>query len=340
MRRTQGAPIAVAIGATEDARMRSVCSRPGGQLRPWSWPQPPECRLGFRPSVGTMRSLSVLILSLTLAAGASAVPSQPVPRLIFPVVGTVSYTDDFGQARAGGAHQGNDILAARHAPAVAVEPGTVKFWTTSANAGCMLYLYGDSGTTYLYIHLNNDLTIKNDNRGKCAPGTAYAPDLKSGARVAAGQLVGFVGDSGDADGIASHLHFEVHPDGGAAVSPFSYLRKAQHLLFYAKPASTVSLVLTAKVLTNAGGLLDVKLSKLQVLPSKQTLVVSQRLVLGTATNVEVALTDVLPSLGRLALSDVKSGVPVTIYTAPTKATIEAQRGDDDVFVASKIVLGG
>src|SRR6266511_1648810 len=263
-----------------------------------------------------MRSLSVLILSLTLAAGASAVPSQPVPRLIFPVVGTVSYTDDFGQARAGGAHQGNDILAARHASAVAVAPGTVKFWTTSANAGCMLYLYGDSGTTYLYIHLNNDLTMKNDNRGKCAPGTAYAPDLKSGARVAAGQFVGFVGDSGDADGIASHLHFEVHPDGGAAVSPFPYLRKAQHLLFYAKPASTVSLVLTAKVLTNAGGLLDVKLSKLQVLPSKQTLVVSQRLVLGTATNVEVALTDVLPSLGRLALSDVKSGVPVTIYTAP------------------------
>jgi len=288
----------------------------------------------------TARRLLPFLCLLVFAGAASASSSKGVPRLIFPVVGDVRYTDDFGQPRAGGAHQGNDLMAAKKSPAVAVEAGKVKFWTTSANAGCMLYLYGDSGTTYLYIHLNNDLTIKNDNRGKCAPGTAYAPDLKSGARVAAGQLVGFVGDSGDADGIASHLHFEVHPDGGAAVSPFPYLRKAQHLLFYAKPASTVSLVLTAKVLTNAGGLLDVKLSKLQVLPSKQTLVVSQRLVLGTATNVEVALTDVLPSLGRLALSDVKSGVPVTIYTAPTKATIEAQRGDDDVFVASKIVLGG
>ncbi len=221
--------------------MRSVCSRPGGQLRPWSWPQPPECRLGFRPSVGTMRSLSVLILSLTLAAGASAVPSQPVPRLIFPVVGTVSYTDDFGQARAGGAHQGNDILAARHAPAVAVAPGTVKFWTTSANAGCMLYLYGDSGTTYLYIHLNNDLTARNDNQGSCVAGTAYAPGLKSGAHVAAGQLVGYVGDSGDADGIHPHLHFELHPNDGAAVSPYRYLRKAQPLIFYAKPGSKVSL---------------------------------------------------------------------------------------------------
>jgi hypothetical protein len=287
----------------------------------------------------TARRLLPFLCLLVFAGAASASSSKGVPRLIFPVVGDVRYIDDFGQPRAGGAHQGNDLMAAKKSPAVAVEAGKVTFWTTSANAGCMLYLYGDSGTTYLYIHLNNDLTMKNDNRGKCAPGTAYAPDLKSGAHVAAGQLVGFVGDSGDADGIASHLHFEVHPNGGAAVSPFPYLRKAQHLLFSAKPASTVSLVLTAKVVTNAGGLLDVKLSKLQVLPSKQTLIVNQRLVLGTATDVEIALTDVLPSLGRLALSDVKAGVPVTIYTAPTKATIQAQRGDDDVFVASKIVLG-
>jgi hypothetical protein len=288
----------------------------------------------------TARRLLPFLCLLVFAGAASASSSKGVPRLIFPVVGDVHYIDDFGQPRDGGPHQGNDLMAAQKSPAVAVEAGKVKFWTTSANAGCMLYLYGDSGTTYLYIHLNNDLTMKNDNRGKCAPGTAYAPDLKSGARVAAGQLVGFVGDSGDADGIASHLHFEVHPSGGNAVSPFPYLRKAQHLLFYAKPASTVSLVLTAKVIANAGGLLDVKLSKLQVLPSKQTLIVNQRLVLGTATNLEVALTDVLPSLGRLVLSDVKAGVPVTIYTMPTKATIEAQRGDDDVFVASKIVLGG
>ena len=186
-----------------------------------------------------MRSLSVLILSLTLAAGASAAPDKRVPRLIFPVVGTVSYTDDFGQPRAGGTHQGNDILAARHAPAVAVEAGTVKFWTTSAQAGCMLYLYGASGTTYLYIHLNNDLTAHNDNQGSCVAGTSYAPGLKSGARVAAGQLIGYVGDSGDANGIHPHLHFEVHPNDGGAVDPYPYLRKAQPLMFYAKPGAKV-----------------------------------------------------------------------------------------------------
>ena len=81
-----------------------------------------------------------------------------MPRLIFPVVGPVSYTDDFGDARGSGRHEGNDIMAAKKSLAVAVEAGTVKFWTTSWRAGCMLYLYGKSGTTYLYIHLNNDRT--------------------------------------------------------------------------------------------------------------------------------------------------------------------------------------
>ena len=46
----------------------------------------------------------------------------------------------------------------------------MKYWTSSSAAGCMLYLYGKSGTTYLYIHLNNDVTKGNDNRGKCVPG--------------------------------------------------------------------------------------------------------------------------------------------------------------------------
>ena len=201
----------------------------------------------------TMRSLSVLILSLTLAAGASAAPGKRVPQLIFPVVGTVSYYDDFGQPRGGGAHQGNDILAARKAPAVAVEAGTVKFWTTSSQAGCMLYLYGASGTTYLYIHLNNDLTSRNDNQGSCVAGTSYAPGLKSGARVAAGQLIGYVGDSGDANGIHPHLHFEVHPNDGAAVSPYPYLRKAQPLMFYAKPGAKVSLSVVGTIRSTLGG---------------------------------------------------------------------------------------
>src|SRR5207245_39406 len=104
-------------------------------------------------------ALVALLLLLGPASLAAAPPKgSGVPRLIFPVVGPALYTDDFGQPRAGGPHQGNDLLATRRQLAVAVEPGTVSFWTTSAGAGCMLYLHGDSGTTYEYIHLNNDLT--------------------------------------------------------------------------------------------------------------------------------------------------------------------------------------
>jgi len=173
---------------------------------------------------------ALLFLLATWASAGTAQAAVP-DRIIFPVVGPVTYQDDFGDPRGQGGHQGNDIMAKRKAPAVAAEGGRVSFWTTSSRAGCMLYLYGRSGTTYLYIHLNNDLTMRNDNRAGCKPGTAYAPGLKSGERVRAGQLIAYVGDSGDANGIHPHLHFELHPNRGGAVSPYSWLRRGRKLLF-------------------------------------------------------------------------------------------------------------
>jgi hypothetical protein len=174
--------------------------------------------------------LLTLLTALSLAAvSTSSAVNDPDPpdaggssTMIFPVVGAARYTDDYGDPRGQGRHAGNDILTTWRSPAVAAEDGTIKFWTTSARAGCMLYLYGASGTTYLYIHLNNDLTAKRDNKGKCVPGTAYATGLKNGARVKAGQQIAYNGDSGDAEGIY-HLHFEVHPKDGSDVDPFPYL---------------------------------------------------------------------------------------------------------------------
>src|SRR5437870_4188970 len=175
----------------------------------------------------TARSILILAAAVGILAGTAG--AATVPRIIFPVVGSVQYIDDFGAPRPGGPHQGNDIMAAKKSPAVAAEAGRIKYWTTSASAGCMLYLYGQSGTMYEYIHLNNDITMRNDNRGKCVEGMSYA--VKDGAHVAAGQQIGYVGDSGDADGVHPHLHFEVHPKGGKATDPYPYLQSAQKLLF-------------------------------------------------------------------------------------------------------------
>ena len=130
----------------------------------------------------------------------------------------------------------------------------------------MLYLEGESGTEYLYIHLNNDLTSENDNQGQCVPGVAFMKGLKSGAKVLAGEPIGYVGDSGDANGIHPHLHFEVHPNGGGAVSPYPYLRKAKRLLFAARLGTTFTLALTGTVVTAAGQDLSVSIDQVRSWP--------------------------------------------------------------------------
>ena len=180
-----------------------------------------------------------VILAVLLAGGlaqqaaAHGPPGDPstVPkRIVFPVVGVATFQDDFGAPRPQGGHEGNDVLAERRAPLVAAESGRIRIWNDSARAGCMLYLYGDSGTTYLYVHLNNDLTEEDDNGGGCVNGVAYAPDLKDDQRVEAGELIGFVGDSGDAAGGPTHVHFEIHPQDKGAISPYPWLRRAHRLL--------------------------------------------------------------------------------------------------------------
>src|SRR6187399_1012460 len=181
----------------------------------------------------TARALLVLALFGIAVGTAAASPEPPPPpkskpkpppparkRIVFPVLGTAEFSNDFGAPRPQGSHEGIDILAPRHALALAAEAGRVRFYTGSGRAGCMLYLDGKSGTTYYYIHLNNDLTNGNDNRGGCKIGVTFPKGLMSGARVKAGQPIGYVGDSGDANGIHPHLHFEVHPHGGVSTDPY------------------------------------------------------------------------------------------------------------------------
>jgi hypothetical protein len=292
----------------------------------------------------TARGILFLITCLAATIGAAPAAARPdaggakVPQLVFPVVGDASYTNDFGDARGQGGHEGNDIMAAKRSIAVAAEAGRVKFWTTSARAGCMLYLDGESGTQYLYIHLNNDLTKANDNTGKCVAGVAYARGLKSGEKVGAGEPVGFVGDSGDANGIASHLHFEVHPDGGAAVSPYPHLKRAKKLLFAAVPGKPFTLALRGTLVAYDGSLaIDV---------DQATSWPGTRRIKGVDRVVELVVppeTLVFDSIGALAVDDIlataEPGTPIVAWTVKAPATLDAQLGTPLTLATSKIELG-
>lgn len=290
----------------------------------------------------TARGILVLISALlaTSAGSAWARPSASstaapadVPRLVFPVLGAASYTDDFGDARGQGTHDGIDIMAARRAPVLAAEAGKVKFWTTSSRAGCMLYLYGKSGTTYLYIHLNNDLGNGNDNRGTCVPGVAYAKGLRDGAAVAAGEVVGYNGDSGDADGIDPHLHFEVRP-GERLVNPYPHLRKARRLLFAAPAGSTFTLALTGKLTGAAGEELSLELNQVRQWPGGRKV---------KQSGLDVAVTLAAGATIEDAAGPVnvlEPGRTITVWTQPARVTLAAQTGARGALAAERVVLKG
>ena len=296
---------------------------------------------------GTLFLTSTLLL-LAGAAAAYASAGQPeragaaVPRLIFPVLGGAEYTDDFGDARGQGAHEGNDLVAPKRSLALAAEAGRVSYHTTSSRAGCMLYLNGESGTQYLYIHLNNDLTAENDNRGTCVPGVAYAAGLKNGATVSAGEPIGYVGDSGDADGASSHLHFEVHPGGGAAVSPYPYLRKARRLLFAARPGTTFTLAVTGKVAAAGAGTLELSVDQVRQWPGgRKTAHAGQRVSIALPETVSVegataTLAAAVPAFA--ALAQLTRGRAVTVFTQSAKVSLPAQTGAKGALAAARVLV--
>jgi hypothetical protein len=250
-------------------------------------------------------------------------------RMIFPVLGKFRYGNDYGAPRGQGAHQGIDIVAPRKALAIAVEPGRVKFHVTSSRAGCMLYLNGDSGTTYLYIHLNNDAGMTNDNRGGCKPGVSFAPGLKSGMKVAAGEPIGFVGDSGDANGIEPHLHFEMHPNDGASINPFTHLNRAYRLLFAAPRKGDTSLWLKGDVLAQQTEALKVNVRSLGVRTTGLKLN-------GISRPVELAISPftVIENLvGRIAAKS-----RATVWTEIFPNTLAAQLGRPGAITAQRVLL--
>ena len=302
-------------------------------------------------SLRTIARVLLVAALFGLAAGSAAAfpvdpggpPPKPKPKpkpkkkqIVFPVLGTVDFTDDYGAPRPQGRHEGIDILAPRHAYALAAEAGRVRFYTGSGRAGCMLYLDGKSGTTYYYIHLNNDLGAGNDNRGGCKVGVTFPKGLKTGQRVKAGQLIGFVGDSGDANGIHPHLHFEVHPHGGGSTNPYPYLLAAQRMLFYAPLGSTASLSMTATVVSTATESLRVRVNTLRSYPNNLLLRRLDRpLVLTVPDYADIERGEA----GNVAaLASARRGERVSIWTEAAAVTAAAIRGKAGAISAERIVL--
>ncbi len=162
------------------------------------------------------RDVAELRALLDRMARAEAARSRALPRasraarltgryacLVGPVR---AYSDTWGAPRSSGRrHQGTDVMAPWGSPSYAVTDGVVRRESYSSNGGMQLYLAGNDGNEYFYAHMS-----------------AYV--ARPGQRVAAGEEIAKVGDSGNARG-TPHVHFEVHPGGGAPVNPYPYVRR-------------------------------------------------------------------------------------------------------------------
>ena len=151
----------------------------------------------------------------------NAQPKLGAPGYVFPVYGPVSFSDTYGAFRGdvpGNWHHGDDIFAPLGAPILACSDGIVFSIGWNTIGGNRLWLRDSAGNEFYYAHLS-----------------AFSPLAKNGRRVKAGEVLGFVGNTGDAAGTPTHLHFEIHPAGliylgyDGAVDPTQYLQAWQHL---------------------------------------------------------------------------------------------------------------
>lgn len=179
------------------------------------------------------RMVFAVLTSLALSAFAHAQePPPPLPSLIHPVTGKVEWTDPFGAERDGGKrrHEGFDMGAPKLRPVVACFDGTVSLTTGMGGLGRAVFLRGDCGWSATYAHLNDDNPGTDDDSAELR--LTFSSGIQEGSHVRAGQLLGYLGNSGNAKYAGSHLHFELSPPGGGIVDPTPHLKKARLL---AKP---------------------------------------------------------------------------------------------------------
>ena len=179
-------------------------------------------------------AVAVMVSGLTSVGTPRAAAEEPplgwdestdIYGLIFPVEKDYRYGDTYGACRSGCSrrHEGIDIKAPKMTKVFAAASGTVG-WMHNDQGGkcCAMALYHDDGWETWYIHLNNDTPGTNDGKG-----WGFAPGIWSGVHVDAGDLIAYVGDSGNAEGTISHLHFELMRPGRNKINPYPHLKAAE-----------------------------------------------------------------------------------------------------------------
>ncbi len=133
--------------------------------------------------------------------------------IAFPTTKDTLILDNFGDPRPGGRlHEGVDIMGDQMTPLYSAVDGVLKSVVSpEASWGYAITIQDDDGYTYHYIHINNDTPGTNDGLG--GEEQAYAPGIEKGASVKKGDLIAWMGNSGNAEGVGHHLHFEIRrPD--------------------------------------------------------------------------------------------------------------------------------
>lgn len=173
------------------------------------------------------------ILTLSTAAAVLPVPltalgarRRPSFDLVFPQDPFNTWFDPtFGAAKPDGrTHMGIDLIAPKHSPVYAVADGVISKIGESPRAGRYMVIDHAGGWQSWYLHLNNDTPGR--NRGRAAWSLTVAEDLETGSTVVAGRHVAFVGNSGNAEGVMPHTHFELHV-GSRIVNPYPHLVAGQ-----------------------------------------------------------------------------------------------------------------
>ncbi|MDQ6697729.1 MAG: peptidoglycan DD-metalloendopeptidase family protein [Actinomycetota bacterium] len=132
-----------------------------------------------------------------------------VKDITFPVAGFVSWVDTYGACRDGCKrhHEGQDLFGKKGQNLIAAVDGTVVV-LRHTSSGNSLYLKSDAdGWFYSYLHINDDTPGTDDGRN--AYSQAFAPHIVQGAHVRRGQVIAYLGDSGNAEATSPHCHFEI-----------------------------------------------------------------------------------------------------------------------------------